>query len=202
MSQTTPPAYVAHWVVKTARAREMIEWYGHVFDARVVHEDKQIAFLSWDEESHRLALVKVPRPVRFVFPLAKLRRKVYGVDHIAFTFGSLTGLLTNWEHLREIGIEPVWAINHGPTTSLYYEDPDGHRLEFQVENFPTAQETAGFFGTQQFADNPIGVNIEPGYLLEQLRRGVPESDLLEQHAGTRPGTTQKAGRKAINFRTL
>lgn len=56
------PAFIAHWVVKTARSKEMIEWYGHVFGARVVHEDDQIAFLTWDHESHRLALVKLPRP--------------------------------------------------------------------------------------------------------------------------------------------
>lgn len=119
------PAYLAHWVVKTARAQEMIDWYGHVFDAHVVHEDKTFAFLTWDEESHRLALIKLPSPVKLAFPLAKLRRKVYGIDHLAFGFDSLGTLLHKWEKLREIGIEPVWAINHGPTTSLYYEDPDG-----------------------------------------------------------------------------
>lgn len=55
------PDFIAHWVVKTARSAEMIDWYGHVFGARVVHEDNQIAFLTWDHESHRLALVKLPR---------------------------------------------------------------------------------------------------------------------------------------------
>jgi hypothetical protein len=31
------PDFIAHWVVKTARSAEMIDWYGHVFGARVVH---------------------------------------------------------------------------------------------------------------------------------------------------------------------
>src|ERR1700757_1348702 len=76
MTRTNGPVYLAHWVVKTARAQQMIDWYGHVFGAHVVHEDDSIAFLTWDEESHRLALIKVPGPVKFAFPLAKLRRKV------------------------------------------------------------------------------------------------------------------------------
>src|SRR6185312_4354868 len=59
MTQATGPAYLAHWVVKTARAKEMIDWYGLVFGAHVVHEDDSIAFLTWDEESHRLALIKL-----------------------------------------------------------------------------------------------------------------------------------------------
>jgi catechol-2,3-dioxygenase len=202
MPHTKAPAYLAHWVVKTARAKEMIDWYGHAFGAYVVHEDAHIAFLTWDEESHRLALIKVPGAVKFAFPFAKLRRKIYGVDHLAFTFDSLSALLTKWEELKAVGITPVWSINHGPTTSLYYEDPDGIRLEFQVENFATAQETTDYFGTEQFADNPIGVNFDPAYLLERLRDGVPEAELLTRGAGTRPGRKQVANRKTLNFRTL
>ena len=144
------PDVLAHWVVKTARPRQMIEWYGTVFGAKVVHEDQQIAFLTWDEESHRLALVKLPGALRFLFPLARLRRKIYGVDHLALTFGRLADLLQTYERLKHAGIRPVWSINHGPTTSLYYEDPDGIRLEFQVENYATPEETAEFFASADF----------------------------------------------------
>ena len=202
MSQTTAPAYLAHWVVKTARPRQMIDWYRHAYGAHVVHEDAHIAFLTWDSESHRLALVKVPGVLRWAFPLARLRRKVYGVDHLAFTYGSLAELLGKWESLAAVGITPVWAINHGPTTSLYYEDPDGIRLEFQVENFPTARATTDYFGTPEFAANPIGVNFDPAYLLERLRAGVPEADLLARDAGVRPGSRRVAGRRTLNRRTL
>jgi len=196
------PAFIAHWVVKTARSAEMIDWYGHVFGARVVHEDGQIAFLTWDHESHRLALVKLPPPLRHVFPLARLRRKAYGIDHLAFTFPSLEQLLLTYERLKGVGIEPVWSINHGPTTSLYYEDPEGIRLEFQVENFPTAQETADYFNSPEFADNPIGVNTDPDYLLERLRGGAREVDLLRRGAGTRPGTKQRANKRTLTWKTL
>lgn len=134
------PDHLAHWVVKTARSTKMIAWYQTVFGAQVVHEDKQIVFLTWDLESHRLALIKVPSLLRLAFPLARWRRKVYGIDHISVTFGSLERLLSTYERLKRAGITPVWSINHGPTMSLYYEDPDGIRLEFQTENFPSAQE--------------------------------------------------------------
>lgn len=196
------PDVLAHWVVKTARPRQMIEWYGTVFGATVVHEDQQIAFLTWDEESHRLALVKLPGPLRFLFPLARLRRKIYGVDHLALTFGSLSDLLQTYERLKRAGILPVWSINHGPTTSLYYEDPDGIRLEFQVENYATPEETAEFFASAEFEANPIGVDVDPDHLLEQLRAGVPERELLVQGAGTRPGTVPRANTKAITWKTL
>ncbi|MGZ8179510.1 VOC family protein [Williamsia sp. SKLECPSW1] len=201
-SQALAPELLAHYVVKTPRAAEMIEWYRQVFGARVVHEDDQIAFLTWDEESHRLALVKIPAIVRRVFPLARLRRKILGVDHLAFTYGSLERLLLNHERLAALGIHPVWSINHGPTTSLYYEDPDGIRLEFQVENFRTPEETAAFFDSEEFAENPIGVTIDPTYLLERLRAGEPAETLTHRHAGVRPGTKPRVNKRAITFRTL
>jgi hypothetical protein len=54
------PEYLAHWVVKTARSDAVIAWYGMLFGAHVVHVDSKIALLTWDEESRRLALGKIP----------------------------------------------------------------------------------------------------------------------------------------------
>jgi catechol 2,3-dioxygenase-like lactoylglutathione lyase family enzyme len=196
------PDYLAHFVVKTPRSQQMIAWYKQVFGARVIHEDSRLAFLTWDDESHRLAFAKLPSFLRFVFPLARFRRKLIGVDHIGFTVGSLEKLLTNYERLKKVGITPVWCINHGLTTSMYYEDPDGIRLEFQVENFPTAAETAAYFERTAFADNPIGVNFDPDYLLERFRRGDDLSELTRQGAGTRPGTKARANKRALTWKTL
>jgi catechol 2,3-dioxygenase-like lactoylglutathione lyase family enzyme len=189
-------------VVKTARSKEMIAWYQTVFGARVVHEDKRLAFLTWDAESHRLAFVKVPGFLRYLFPLSRFRRKVYGIDHVGLTFRSLERLLSTYERLKKAGITPVLSINHGPTTSLYYEDPDGIRLEFQTENFPTAEATADYFRGSAFAENPIGVTFDPDYLLERLRGGAEPSALLHQGAGTRPGTTARVNKQAITWKTL
>jgi catechol 2,3-dioxygenase-like lactoylglutathione lyase family enzyme len=196
------PDFVAHWVVKTARAPQMIRWYSKVFGAQVVHEGSNIAFLSWDDESHRLALVKLPAALKYVFPLARFRRKAYGIDHIALTFGSLRRLLRFYARLKADGIFPVWAINHGPTTSLYYEDPDGIRLEFQTENFSTAAATADYLRSKAFDENPIGVNFDPDYLLEQLEGGADPDLLQQQGAGTRPGEKARANKRAISWKTL
>ena len=195
------PDYIAHWVVKSARTEEMVRWYGRVFGAEIAYQDDEITFLTWDDESHRLAIIAVPKALKFLFPLAKLRRKMYGIDHIALTFVSLERLLENYVRLKRHGIRPVWAINHGPTISLYYEDPDGIRLEFQVENFD-AENTAAFFFTEEFARNPIGVNIDPEYLLSRLRRGETHEELRRREAGTRPGRPVIANKKTITPKTL
>ncbi|WP_206508441.1 VOC family protein [Rhodococcus sp. BGS-1C] len=195
------PDYIAHWVVKSTRTEQMVRWYGVVFGAEIAYQDDGITFLTWDDESHRLAIIAVPKPLRFMFPLAKLRRKAYGIDHIALTFVSLERLLENYVRLKREGIFPVWSINHGPTISLYYEDPDGIRLEFQVENFDP-ENTAAFFFTEEFAKNPIGVNIDPDYLLSRLRNGATHEELRRREAGTRPGRAVIANKKTITPKTL
>jgi catechol 2,3-dioxygenase-like lactoylglutathione lyase family enzyme len=195
------PGYIAHWVVKTTRTEEMIDWYHTVFGARVIHQDNRLTFMTWDAESHRLAFVRVPKALRYLLPLARLRRKFYGIDHIGLTVPSLERLLATYERLKTVGITPVWAINHGPTTSLYYEDPDGIRLEFQVENFSTAAEIADYVG-EHFADNPIGVTFDPDYLLAQMRSGVARDELVKQGAGTPAGQKPRAKWRAVTWRSL
>ena len=80
--RTTPPDVVRRyrrttWLTgwRDQGSKEMIAWYRTVFGAHIVPENPKLAFLPWDKESHRLALVKVPRLLRYLFPLARLRRR-------------------------------------------------------------------------------------------------------------------------------
>lgn len=196
------PDFLAHWVVKTARRDEVAAWYGKVFGARVVHRDKELTFLTWDHEHHRLALIGVPGFLKYLFPLARFRRKFYGVDHLAVQFLSIEKLLATYKRLKGLGIDPVWAINHGPTTSLYYEDPDGVRLEFQVDNYPTIEETAAFFGTREFEKNPIGTLVDPDYMLMRLERGDDPAELLVPGAGVPPGQKLRTNKRALSWKAL
>lgn len=65
-------------------------------------------------------------------------------------------------------------MNHGPTTSIYYEDPDGNSIETQVDNFATVKEANDFMTGKEFLENPIGTDFDPEELAEQLRRGVAD----------------------------
>ena len=76
-----------------------------------------------------------------------------------------------------MGLPPIWCVNHGPTTSIYYKDPDGNVLETQVDNFDTAEEANGFMATEESARNPIGTDFDPEVLIERLRAGEDERGL-------------------------
>ena len=51
------------------------------------------------------------------------------VQHIAFEVASLDELLATKARLEESGIEVLGPVNHGIFDSIYFFDPNGHRLE-------------------------------------------------------------------------
>jgi len=159
-----PPAKLAHFVRRTTDLAPMVRWYETVLGATVVHSDGVLAFLTYDDEHHRIAIACLPG-------LEAQPAMAVGTDHIAFTHADLGDLLYTYARLKAEGIQPYWCINHGPTTSLYYKDPDGNRIEFQVDNFPSADAANRWMRSGDFAANPIGVVIDPEDLLARFRAG-------------------------------
>ena len=51
------------------------------------------------------------------------------VQHIAFRLGSLEELMATKEHLEAIGLQVLGPTHHGIFKSIYFFDPNGHRLE-------------------------------------------------------------------------
>lgn len=164
------PIKLAHVVFRTSRFAEMVAWYKQVLNASPAFESDSIAFLAYDDEHHRIAFINIPH-------LTEQPAGQAGVHHVAFTYESLDVLLGNYERLKEAGIEPIWPVNHGPTTSLYYADPDGNQLEFQVDNYDTVEEAGAFFFSDAFATNPIGVDVDPAGLHDRLRAGEDQQAL-------------------------
>ena len=161
------PIKLAHVVFRTSRMPEMLAWYKKVLNAKEAFASAEISFLAYDEEHHRVAFVQIPS-------LAEQPAGQAGLHHVAFTYENLETLLGNYERLKEEGIEPLWPVNHGPTTSLYYADPDGNQLEFQVDNYDTVEEAGEFFFSDAFATNPIGVDVDPIQLKARLQAGEDE----------------------------
>src|SRR5205085_5638761 len=174
------PTKFAHVVYQTRRFDEMLDWYQKVFEAKVVYQNPGLAFLTYDDEHHRFALVNMS-----VFKpdgVEARERPDTGVNHVAYTYANVGDLLETYARLKQEGITPYWPIHHGMTLSLYYRDPDGNRMEFQVDTC-TVEEANAYLRTDAFAANPAGVEIDPEALLAQYRSGVPEQQLLAMPQG-------------------
>ena len=55
------------------------------------------------------------------------------VQHIAFRVGSMDALMETKAHLEAGGIEVLGPTNHGIFKSIYFFDPNGHRLELAAD---------------------------------------------------------------------
>lgn len=172
------PLKFVHVVYRTRRFAEMVRWYQTVFDAKVQYQNPALAFLTYDAEHHRFAFANLD----VLQPNAgeNDRRGVVGVDHVAYTYASLNELLENYAQLKAQGIKPYWCIHHGITVSMYYADPDGNQMEFQVDCFASNEDANAFMEGPHFAANPIGVEYDPEEWLEKLRAGAPVPEFLRR----------------------
>jgi catechol-2,3-dioxygenase len=171
------PHHLAHIVLQTRNIEEMIDWYKTAlgFDVRFQHPI--LSFLSFDEEHHRIALIDMTKidPAKEVdFSASK-----GGVEHVAFTYASVHDLFETYKRLKALEIEPYWCIHHGMTLSMYYGDPDGNQIEFQVEVFDDAEKANEFLATKTFMENPIGIDFDPDQLVADFESGVSEQVILK-----------------------
>lgn len=100
-------------------------------------------------------------------------------QHYAFTFNTLSDLMTAYRQRKALGMEPFWCVNHGPTTSIYYHDPDGNTIETQYDNLDTAGADAYILG-EAYSVNPIGVDFDPEELIRRMEADEPLERLIQR----------------------
>ena len=183
-NSTISPSKLAHVVLRTkSNFDAMVKWYCVVLGAEIVfNAGGRLIFLSYDDEHHRIAIAASS-------DLADRPPRSAGLDHIAFTYSDIDALLTTYARLKQAGILPFVCVNHGPTTSLYYNDPDQNRIELQVDNFADMSEATTLMH-EQFSINPVGEEFDPEELLARLRSGVDPAELIRPARTPSPPTRE------------
>ncbi len=124
---------IRHAVLGVRDPQRSITFYTDVLGMELVTflEDMQMAFLSFGERDHDLALIKVPdeQPVGSS-----------GLAHIAFEIdGGPEQLQELYARLKGRGIDTEMAFDHVMTHSLYFLDPDGNRFELFSQVMPRSE---------------------------------------------------------------
>lgn len=179
-SDVVSPAKFAHIVLYTKKFQEMTDWYCHFLGAKLTGATPGLAFLTYDDEHHRVAIIDTP-------DFKNREPNTVGMAHIAYAYETLGDLVHQYERLKASDVMPVRTINHGPTTSLYYRDPDENAIEVQVDNFPTVDALNEWFASGVFDRNPIGVTLDFEEIAARLHAGEPEAVLLYPHEGEPAG---------------
>jgi catechol 2,3-dioxygenase len=157
-----------HVNLKTNRLQEMIDWYAKVIGSKPTFQRHDVAFVTNDHANHRVALLSTQSYVE-----ADDREGHIGMHHSAFQYRSLDELLVTWIRLERDSILPAFCLDHGPTMSFYYRDPDGNYVELQADNWDNSAQSGHFMHTDpRFLDDPIGKPVDPPKLIEARRAGL------------------------------
>jgi 2,4-dichlorophenol 6-monooxygenase len=166
------PTQIAHIILRTRdRLQELADYYSVLLDAKPVNVGPNNIFLTFDDEHHRVGIFQFPN-------VAERLHNAPGLDHFAFTLPSVTALFARYEKVKAAGITPFAPINHGVTTSMYFYDPDGNRVELQADNFDDTQAALEF--VESVDPSSIGVLYDPQEVLARLKSGVSEQQIIEE----------------------
>ncbi len=170
--QAVKPSKLAHVVIRTPRFAESCAWWGKVLDAAPSYENEQLSFMTYDDEHHRIGIINMPQ-------LDEQDMSKAGAEHVAFTYDELGQLLATYRRLKRDGIEPFWTINHGPTISMYYRDPDATKVELQYDVFDV-EGCEQFFASGAYEENFMGIIFDPDEMIARFETGEPLEEITKR----------------------
>lgn len=188
-----------HYGLVTANLDAMIDWYSKALAmsvnrrmalppaARARTPFSGMAFIGNDEVHHRIVFFEVPGAVPDPDRDRHLR-----LQHVAFECDTLDDLLGTYVRLKDLGIEPLWAADHGAETGIYYQDPDQNIVEINVNNYGSQWTT-----TESMKSSPpsMPAQFDPEKMLEARKAGASPWELHKRAiAGEFAPTTPHEGR--------
>ncbi len=131
---------IHHVAYRCKDAKETVEFYRRVLDMDLVlaiSEDEVPSTKEPDPYMHIfldagqgnvLAFFEIPNSP----PMGRDENTPAWVQHIAFEVESMDALIAAKEHIEAAGIDVLGPTDHHIFKSIYFFDPNGHRLELVV----------------------------------------------------------------------
>jgi catechol-2,3-dioxygenase len=171
---------LAHLILNTSNYEASKQWYLEVLEATIGFETeaKNACFLRIDDNHHRIGMFKVAETDDSVAmtPPGSSEGINARVNHFSFEYPTLEELLENYTRLAESAIVPKVCLNHGPTTSMYYEDPNKNAVELYYDTKYTEEQIAEFYaGGDRYV---LGATpYEPAEMLKEFHNGKTVAEL-------------------------
>jgi catechol-2,3-dioxygenase len=169
-SNALPPMRLGEIVLGTCRYDAMKAWYRQVLDMVEATEHVPQRTATAHAGPVRICFFRLHaehpyQDVVAIFGMAGAAgedaKGCPGLHHMQLRNASIAVLRERYGRLKQSHIVPEWAMNHGPSTSLYYRDPDRNVVELAASNHGSQQETDACLASDEFLRNPAGKPIDP-----------------------------------------
>src|SRR5262245_7835633 len=145
---------VGHVVLGVRDPARSIKFYTEALGMELVNvlDEMQMAFFSFGERDHDIAVIKVPdeQPVGSS-----------GLAHTALEIeGGQEQLRELYERLKRCGAQVEFTADHVLTQSVYFFDPDGNRLEIFSQVMPAADAKQFLHDARSVADVMQPLDLE------------------------------------------
>ena len=116
---------VGHVVLRVTDVDKAEAFYRDALGMETVHRSEGAAFMSFGTQHHDIGLFSVR---------GEPTRGNGGLGHVALAAeGGMAELEEFHQRLVDHGVEIASLSDHGMTKSVYFDDPDGNRLEIYVD---------------------------------------------------------------------
>jgi catechol-2,3-dioxygenase len=172
---------LAHLILNTSNYDAMRQWYLCVLNATVGVEipGPSGCFLRIDESHHRIGIFRVANAdgsESFANPGDPNPDAKSRLNHFSWEYPTLGDLLETHVRLAKADINPGECVNHGPTVSIYYNDPDKNVVELFYDTQYNEEQIAEWYGGG--ASYVKGATLfDPAEMLDALRGGTPVAEL-------------------------
>ena len=122
------PLRVGHVVFNVSDVARSEKFYTELVGLQVAARRDNAAFLTCGTQHHDIALFQAPGAP------APSEAPVVGLNHVALQLSDRAALRARYDLLRERGVA-VRTTEHNVTLSIYFQDPDGNRIELFCDRY-------------------------------------------------------------------
>ena len=128
------PKRVGHLVLNVKNLDQSTKFYTDILGFEIALQRPTGTFLTCGKIHHDLALFQAPEGA---LPVTQGQ---LGLNHFAVQVEDINDLKEVYDQLKDSGASMDSNTDHGMTSSIYFFDPDGNKIEFFCNNTVTAAE--------------------------------------------------------------
>ena len=146
------PKRVGHLVLNVKDLAASTKFYTEILGFEISLSRPTGTFLSCGKIHHDLALFQAPEGA---LPVTEGQ---LGLNHFAVQVADLDDLKEAYKEFQAIGVKLDHNTDHGMTSSIYFFDPDGNRIEYFCNNHANSEEGLALMGAPARTNKELVLN--------------------------------------------